>query len=170
VAAPQAEYLDSIEINDQLVALPKTRLVLCTRTPAAAPLFFWTGFNVLAPRRPLSDRGSDSVEVRFDDTTPTLKTLTLQMYHRREQINVQWPDVSNTAGFASLTSPGPHRYVIAADVPAYGLEGRLFAADRIPLLTNGIGDVYDRSRGWLDTTTRTENDPCPTTHPSRSRW
>jgi hypothetical protein len=125
VTAPQAKSLDSIEVNDQVVALPTTRLVLCTRTPAATPLFFWTGSNALAPRRPLSDRGSDSVEVRFDDTTLTLKTLTLQMYHRGRQISVQWTDVSSTAGFVSLTSPGPRRYVVAADVTASGLEGRL---------------------------------------------
>jgi len=125
VAAPQAEYVDSIDINDQLFALPKTRLVLCTRTPAAAPLFFWTGSDVLTSRRPLSDRGSDSVEVGFDDTTLTLKAVTLQMYHRGKQISVQWPDVSSTTGFASLTSPGPHRYVIAADVPASGVKARL---------------------------------------------
>jgi hypothetical protein len=118
VTAPQAESLNTIEVNDQVVELPTTRLVLCTRTPAAAPLFFWTGSNVLAPRRPLSKRGSDSVEVRFDDTTLTLKTVTLQMYHRGEQISVQWPDASSTAGFASLTSPAPHRYIVIADVPA----------------------------------------------------
>ncbi|CKH41389.1 Uncharacterised protein [Mycolicibacterium smegmatis] len=89
MAAPQAEYVDSIDINDQLFALPKTRLVLCTRTPAAAPLFFWTGSDVLTSRRPLSDRGSDSVEVGFDDTTLTLKAVTLQMYHRGKQISVE---------------------------------------------------------------------------------
>lgn len=80
---------------------------------------------VLAPRRPLSERGSDSVEVRFDDTTLTLKAVTLQMYHRGKQISVQWPDVSSTAGFASLTSPGPRRYVVAADVPASGAGRRV---------------------------------------------
>lgn len=126
VMARQAESLDTIEINDQLVALPATRLVLCTRPPpAATPLFFWTGSNVLMPRRPLSDQESDRVEVGFDDTTLTLKSLALQMHHRGQQINAQWPDDAGSAGFASLTSPGPHRYVVAADVPASGVGGRL---------------------------------------------
>jgi hypothetical protein len=117
--------LNTIEIDDQLVALSTTRLVLCTRTPAATPLFFWTGSHVLTPRRPLSDQESDSVEVRFDDTTLTLKALTLQMYHRGEQISAQWSDASGSAEFASLTSPGPHRYVAAADVAAPGSGRRL---------------------------------------------
>lgn len=116
VTAPQAESLNTIEINDQRVALPTTRLVLCTRPPAAPPLFFWTGSNVLTPRRPLSDQESDRVEVRFDDTTLTLKALTLLMYHRGKQISARWPDASGSAGFATLTSPGPRRYVVAADV------------------------------------------------------
>jgi hypothetical protein len=125
VTAPQAESFNTIEIDDQLVALPTTRLVLCTRTPAATPLFFWTGSNVQAPRRPLSEQESDSVEVRFDDTTLSLKTLTLQMYHRGKQISVQWPDAPGSAGFASLTSPGPHRYFVTADVPVHGSGRRL---------------------------------------------
>jgi hypothetical protein len=117
--------LNTIEIDDQMVALPTTRLVLCTRTLAAKPLFFWRGSNVLVPRRPLSEQESDSVEVRFDDTTLSLKTLTLQMYHHGEQVSVQWPDASGSAGFASLTSPGPHRYIVTADVPASGSGRRL---------------------------------------------
>ena len=125
VMARQAESLNTIEINDQLVALPTTRLVLCKRPPAATPLFFWTGSNVLTPRRPLSDEESDRVEVGFDDTTLTLKSLTLQVHHRGKQISAQWPDEAGLAGFASLTSPGPHRYVAAADVPASGVGGRL---------------------------------------------
>lgn len=125
MTAPQAESLNAIEINDQLVALPTTRLVLCTRTQAATPLFFWRGSNVLVPRRPLSEQESDSVEVRFDDTTLTVNTLTLHMYHQGEQISAQWPGASGSAGFASLTSPGPHRYVVAADVPASGSGRRL---------------------------------------------
>jgi hypothetical protein len=117
--------LNTIEINNHLVALPKTRLVLCTRPLAATPLFFWTGSTVLVPRRPLSAQESDSVEVRFDDTMLTLKTLTLHIYHHGEQISVQWPNASGSAGFASLTSPGPHRYVVAADVPASDSGRRL---------------------------------------------
>jgi len=125
VTAPQAESLNAIEINDQLVALPTTRRVLCTHPPTATPLFFWTGSNVLVPRRPLSEREYDSVEVGFDDTTLSLKAVTLQMYHHGEQISVQWPDASGSVGFASLTSPGAHRYVVTADVPASGSGRRL---------------------------------------------
>ena len=125
VTAPQAESLNTIEINYQQVALPKTRLVLCTFTQTATPLFFWRGSNVLVPRRPLSEQESDSVEVRFDDTTLSLEKLTLQMYHWGKQISVQWPDASGSAGFASLTSPGPQRYIVTADVPESGSGRRL---------------------------------------------
>ena len=74
---------------------------------------------------PFSEQESDSVEVRFDDTTLTLKTLALHMYHHGEQITAQWPGASGSAGFAWLTSPSPHRYVVAADVPASGSGRRL---------------------------------------------
>ncbi|MGH3643777.1 MAG: hypothetical protein ACRDUX_32680 [Mycobacterium sp.] len=120
-----AESLDSVEIGDEPMALPATRLVICKRTSGEGRLFFWTGSNVLLPRRPLEEGQSDSVEVRFREDPLTLTSLALRLNDQRRQISVQWPDSSDSTGSARLTSVGPHRYALDAMVPdAHGETAR----------------------------------------------
>ena len=50
-----ADSLDSVEIDDSPVSLPKTQLVTCVSVSPTGYLFSWTGSNQLVPRRPLEE-------------------------------------------------------------------------------------------------------------------
>src|SRR5262249_5892666 len=55
-----SDSLDSVEIDDSTVSLPKTQHVTCVSVPPTGYLFSWTGSNQLVPRRPLEETETSS--------------------------------------------------------------------------------------------------------------
>jgi hypothetical protein len=113
----QTEALASVEINDQSLALPATRLVICNRTTTKQPLFFWTGSDVDVPRHPLDERRYDSVEVQFDDDPLTLTAVSFSFSHLGEQVSGQWSATSGADDPVMLTSLGARCYLLTATLP-----------------------------------------------------
>ena len=76
-----ADSLDSVEIDDSPVSLPKTQLVTCVSVSPTGYLFSWTGSNQLVPRRPLEEsENSSRVTVLFDVDPPDVKSLDVRLY------------------------------------------------------------------------------------------
>jgi hypothetical protein len=107
-----SESLDSVEIDDSPVSLPKTELVTCVSTPPIGYLFSWTGSNQVVPRRPLEETESSSrVTVRFDVDPPEVKSLDLRLYFRGTELELREPR-DRSAGTLTLTPSGQRRYVL----------------------------------------------------------
>lgn len=107
--------LDVLEINGESMPLMTTRLVGCNRTSPDEVVFFWTGSNILLPRRPLDDQDSDRVEVRFHGDPLTVSEFELTINRRGVQKILTWADTADvrSRGSATLTPRGPHRYSLS---------------------------------------------------------
>jgi hypothetical protein len=106
------DSLDSVEIDDSPVSLPRTRLVTCVSVPPNGYLFTWTGSNKIVPRRPLEEaKRSSRVAIRFDVDPPAVKTLYLRLYFRGDQLLMRVPS-DRSVGPMSITSSGQDRYVL----------------------------------------------------------
>lgn len=116
-ATTHRESLASVEFDDQPVGLPTTRMVTCRRAAGEQTVFFWTGSNMLMPRRPMDERRSDSVEVRFDDDPLTVTAVNFQFFHQGEQVSARLSKASGAAESVTLTLAGPGHYLLIATVP-----------------------------------------------------
>ena len=110
--------LDLLEIDGKPVLLATTRLVTCNRNSLGEAVFFWTGSNILTPRRPFDDRDSDSVEVRLHTDPVTVSEFELAVNGRGGQTTLRWPGATEPRfqGSATSTSRGPHDYALDAVV------------------------------------------------------
>ena len=108
--------LVSVEFDDQPMALPATRLVTCRRAAGEQSVFFWTGSNILMPRRPMEERRSDSVEVRFDDDAQTVTEAKFQFLQHGEEVSGRWSRAAGGHESSTLTSLGAGRYLLTATV------------------------------------------------------
>lgn len=116
-ALAHRESLASVEFDDQPVGLPTTRMVICRRAAGEQTVFFWTGSNMLMPRRPMEERRSDSVEVRFDDDPLTVTAVNFQFLRQGEQVSAQWSTASGAAESVTLALEGAGHYLLTATVP-----------------------------------------------------
>ena len=106
------ESLDSVEIDDSPVSLPKTELVTCMAISPNDYLFSWTGSNQLAPRRPLEETETSSrVALRFAADPPDVKSLELRLYFRGSDLDIREP-THGSAGPLTLTQSGERRYLL----------------------------------------------------------
>lgn len=107
-----SESLDSVEIDDSPVSLPKTELVTCVPVSPNDYLFSWTGSNQVVPRRPLEETETSSrVTVRFDVDPPDVKSLDLLLFFRGTDLEMREPS-DRSAGSLTITQSGPRRYLL----------------------------------------------------------
>ena len=107
-----ADSLDSVEIDDSPVSLPKTELVTCVSVSPTGYLFSWTGSNQLVPRRPLEESVKLSrVTVLFDVDPPDVKSLDVRLYFDGDELQMREPS-ERSMGSMSITSSGQRRYVV----------------------------------------------------------
>ena len=107
-----ADSLDSVEIDDSPVSLPKTELVTCVSVSPTGYLFSWTGSNQLVPRRPLEEsENSSRVTVLFDVDPPDVKSLDVRLYFDGDELQMREPS-ERSMGSMSITSSGQRRYVV----------------------------------------------------------
>ena len=107
-----SDSLDSVEIDDSPISLPKTQLVTCVSVSPTGYLFSWTGSNQLVPRRPLEETETSSrVTVSFDVDPPAVKSLDVRLYFRGDELQMREPSEGST-GSMSITPSGQRRYVV----------------------------------------------------------
>ena len=116
-ATTHRDSLTSVEFDDQPVALQTTRMVTCRRAAGEQTVFFWSGSDMLMPRRPIEERRSDSVEVRFDDDPLTVAAVNFQFSRQGEEVNARWSKASGAAESVTLTLVGAGHYLLTATVP-----------------------------------------------------
>jgi hypothetical protein len=118
ISAPtHRSSLASVEFDDQPVALPTTQLVTCRRAAGKQSVFFWTGSNILMPRRPMEERRSDRVKVQFDNDPLTVTEARFQFLQHGEQISAHWSQAEGAEESVTLTSMGTGHYLLTATVP-----------------------------------------------------
>ncbi|WP_101952229.1 hypothetical protein [Mycobacterium sp. 3519A] len=101
--------LDSVEIDDSPVALPRTELVTCVQLGPNDYLFSWTGSNQLVPRRPLEETETSSqVAVDFAAETYDVRSLDLRLFFRGSNLQLHEP-----AEPLRLVRSGLDRYLLA---------------------------------------------------------
>jgi hypothetical protein len=111
-----ADSLDSVEIDDSPVFLPKTQLVTCVSVSPTRYLFSWTGSNQLVPRRPLEEtERSSRVTVSFDVDPPDVKSLDVRLYFGGAELQMREPS-ERFMGSMSITPSVQRRYVVVGMV------------------------------------------------------
>lgn len=80
-------------------------------------MFFWTGSNILMPRRPMEERRSDRVKVQFDDDPLTVTEASFQFLQHGEQVSARWSKAAGVEESVTLALVGPGHYLLTATVP-----------------------------------------------------
>jgi hypothetical protein len=97
--SPDASSLNSVEVNDVLVELPRTTRVTCDTVATDEFRFSWTGSNILVPRPLDGETRSSYVTLYFVADPPIAKAARIKLSFRGDVCSCSGP--TSTAPIAS---------------------------------------------------------------------